>query len=326
MFDRIRGVLALATLALLPAAGCAHAYEGYDRGQVLAELPADAPPGECYARVKVPEGPHGPPPTAQGAHWVMTPGPYGSPGPIWCLVPNGPAAIAAPPIERYGWIRVLCDRDATPERIGKVQRELHRRGYYRGDASGRYDEATAEALARFQSGAHIDHRGYLSMDTLDALDEGAYASGYAAVSGYGYQSSSAYGSSGYSYGYGGPAYAPAAPVSPCLQPCAFAPPAPPPPPVYVQPSYPCCQTPAPLPASPCCGQPYAPPPCCAATQGYGGTWWGGPSYGGPSYGGAGYGYGAPVPAYASGYAGYGSTRSVSAVQNGWLTWNGKPRF
>jgi len=309
MFNRFQRVVALAALAAFSAAGCAHAGDGYRRGEVLAELPENAPPGECYARVRAPDA--APPPALQGAHWVMTPGPYGSPGPIWCLIPTGPAPAPAAAIERYGWIRVLCDQDATPDRIREVQRRLHERGYYRGGFSGRYDAATAAAVTRFQSGARIEHGGYLSLETLQALDarDGSAASsaGYAYGYSSGYAQQSAYEASSYGYGYGA-----SAPVSPCLQACAY----PPQPAPFVQPALPCCMAPPPPPPPPprpCCVTVQPVQPCCYGGAGYGygysaGSYWGGPL---PQA------YGRPVPAYASG---------MSAVQNGWLTWQGKSTY
>jgi peptidoglycan hydrolase-like protein with peptidoglycan-binding domain len=329
----LRFSMAFALAASL--AGAAHAYSPAQGPDILSELPTDAPPGVCYARVKVPGEPAGPPPVMMGAQWVLNPGPPGSPGPIWCLVPTGPAPVAvAPAAERYGWIRVLCDDDATPERIRGVQRRLHERGYYRGQVTGRYDAATAAAVGQFQSNAHIGHGGYLSLQTLDVLESQGgysapapvYAGGYAGQQGYqqSYQQSGGY---SVSEGYG---------PSPCLQTCAYqAPPAPPP--VYYQPP-PCCQQPAyqqpvyqqPVYQPPCCQQPvYAPPPCCAAAQAYQST----------SYG---YYAGSPTPAYAAAsasasaraYAGGGRASasasayasSTSAVQNGWLTWGGMSRY
>jgi hypothetical protein len=317
MFHSVRRFAALVALISAPLAGCAHAYEGPGGySEVLSELPADAPPGDCYARVKVPGEPVGPPPVAQGAQWVLNPGPPGSPGPIWCLTPTGPVPVAASveTIARYGWIRVLCDKDATPERIGRVQKHLYERGYYRGEMSGRYDAATAEALARFQAGAHIAHGGYLSLETLQALDAVQAGGGYT------YQASSSYSSGAYTAS----GYAYQDQLSPCAQACAYAPP---PPPVYAPPPAPCCAAPPPV----VYYQPvYAPPPCgCAAPQAYG--------YGGGYSGG--YGYATPTPAYAAASAsasaqayvggGYASARAsaqVSTVQNGWLMWSGKSRY
>ena len=141
------------------------------RQEILAELPQDAPPGDCYARVIIPGQPVLAPPQAPGAAWVLNPGPPGSPGPIWCLVPTGPgpAQVVLTP-ERDGWIRVLCDVDATPPRIERWQKRLHKEGYYRGAPNGRYDGATADAVGRFQRERHIEHGGYLSLDTVGALE------------------------------------------------------------------------------------------------------------------------------------------------------------
>ncbi len=72
--------------------------------------------------------------------------------------------------ERAGWIRVICDHDRTREKINHVQRRLHDWGVYSGAFSGEFDTATAEAVQRFQSERHIEHGGYLSFRTLEALD------------------------------------------------------------------------------------------------------------------------------------------------------------
>jgi hypothetical protein len=354
MFFRASTAVALATAL----SGCAYAYEPGYGPEILSALPADAPPGECYARVKVPGGPVQGPPQMQGAQWIQMAGPPGSPGPIWCLVPTGPAPVAWEP-DRYGFIRVLCDDDITHSRVSGLQQKLHQRGYYRGAVSGQYDSATAAAVAQFQSSARIAHGGYLSVETLQAL-EGGYgqAPGYAqspvhaqyaqapvyAGGHQGYQSSyasaSAYASSG---GYTSHGYQSA--VSPCLNPCVMAPPPPPP----------CCvvYTPPPCPqVNPCVGVGYGGqtgyPPQGYGQQGYGHQ----PAYGGNiGYsldGGVGYGYqsghagGAyyssssyyrpPMPAYAAAaasaraggaYASASASASSSSIRNGWLTWGGR---
>jgi hypothetical protein len=126
--------------------------------------------GECYAKVKF-GAQYAPPPTGPEYVWTQAPGPPGSPGPIWCLtvqsLPQRPVVISP---ERYGWVRVLCNTDATPDRISTVQRQLYDRGMYRGAIDGRYDAQTAFAVRRFQSERHIEDRGYLSYQTLSALE------------------------------------------------------------------------------------------------------------------------------------------------------------
>lgn len=126
--------------------------------------------GECWAQVKYPAR-FAPPPSGPEYVWTRQPGPPGSPGPIWCLtvqsLPGRPILVSP---ERLGWVRVLCADEATAPRIADVQRQLNAHGYYRGQIDGRYDEETAYAVRRFQSERHIEHRGYLSYETLTALD------------------------------------------------------------------------------------------------------------------------------------------------------------
>lgn len=165
--------IVLATLAALaPLAAAAPSAAGAgDPDGLLPSLPAHARPGVCYARVTAAATVS--PPVPGRVRWRLSPPPPGAPGPLWCLVeePGQPARVIAP--ERSGWIRVLCDDEATPARISRVQRRLHELRVYEGEASGRYDAATAAAVGRFQSERRIAHGGYLSLRTLDALEGGA---------------------------------------------------------------------------------------------------------------------------------------------------------
>lgn len=135
---------------------------------LLEALPDHAAPGSCYAHVKV--GGHWvSPPVVAEARWTTAAPWPGSAGPVWCLTP----VAAKPPVwqpERYGWIEVLCDKDITPARISRLKSALAVRGYYRGKLDGRMDDATAEAVTRFQNDQHIEHGGFLSMTTLRALE------------------------------------------------------------------------------------------------------------------------------------------------------------
>jgi hypothetical protein len=125
---------------------------------------------ECYAKVKFSAQYAAAPPTGPHFSWRQEPGPPGAPGPIWCLVPEvgAPQQILISP-ERYGWIRVLCDSEATPARLADVQRQLWAAGVYQGPVDGRYDRNTTAAVQRFQTQRHIEDRGYLSYATLSAL-------------------------------------------------------------------------------------------------------------------------------------------------------------
>ena len=125
---------------------------------------------ECYAQVRYPAT-YAPPPTGPEYIWRQAPAPPGAPGPVWCLTvqsfPNQPVQVAP---ARLGWVRVLCADEQTPDRIARLQRRLNEEGLYRGEADGRYDERTAGAVAAFQQERHIEHRGYLSYETLSALN------------------------------------------------------------------------------------------------------------------------------------------------------------
>ncbi len=137
---------------------------------LLPAPPANAQPGECFAKVRVPGQALVPPPAPPRAVWVFVPAAPGLAGPSFCLqwLPGAPRPLAFTP-ERYGWIRVICDRDITREMVLGVQHRLHAWGLYDGAYDGRLDRRTALALRAFQARRRIDHGGYLSMTTLEAL-------------------------------------------------------------------------------------------------------------------------------------------------------------
>ena len=169
-----RSILAAATalipLALAAAPAAQARTPGGDGEGLLAALPTHAPPGVCYARVR--QDAQWTPPGPARARWRLQPG---SPGPVWCLVtePGAPASLMR--AERYGWIRVLCDGDATPARIGGLQHRLHDRGFYEGAYSGRMDAPTMSAVRRFQQERRIEGAGYMSLGTVAALEGGGFA-------------------------------------------------------------------------------------------------------------------------------------------------------
>ncbi len=139
---------------------------------LLSSPPNDARPGACYAKVVVPGQPIGAPPPQPHAVWVQTPPRPGQVSPTWCIVYQyGAPQPAAFTPERYGWIRVICDKDATADRIRHIQQRLRAWGDYSGAETGRYDQTTADAVARFQAQRRIDHGGVLSVKTAEALDE-----------------------------------------------------------------------------------------------------------------------------------------------------------
>lgn len=191
-----------------------------DDDGLLPEPPADAKAGQCFAKVVAPGHPVYGPPAGPHLKWVQSPPQPGTIGPVWCQVWEAgyqPTVSFTP--ERYGWIRVICDKDATREKIGHIQHRLHDWGYYQGGYDGQYDQGTAEAVRRFQAERHIEHGGYLSYRTMEALEAApplppvappvTYAQGYAG----------AYAA----YGYPPAAYAPCGPQPCAPPPCGPAP-------------------------------------------------------------------------------------------------------
>lgn len=150
--------------------GAAGPIGGDPRGWSPTGRRRPASGGECYAQVRYPAS-YAPPPSGPEYVWTQAPAPPGAPGPVWCLTvtrfPDRPVQVAP---ARLGWVRVLCADEVTPARVSRLQRRLHERGLYRGEIDGRFDARTEEAVVAFQSERHIEHRGYLSYETVAALD------------------------------------------------------------------------------------------------------------------------------------------------------------
>ena len=301
-----RGPVPYASLSVAaPPSRLTEAHDG-----LLSSPPNNARPGECYAKVVLPGQRIGPPPAQPSAVWRQTPPGPGQVSPTWCLyyLPGAPAGPVAMTPERFGWIRVICDRDATEEKIRHVQHRLHDWGVYDGPYDGHFSDTTAHGVARFQDQRHIEHGGYLSFKTMDALDGAPPPPPAPAPMVQGYP----------------PTFTQAAYAAPCAAACApvapqvvYAPPAPPPPPqviyapapppqivvqrviqpVYIQQQQPVYMQPQPVyaPAPVYAQAPvYAPPvyapqagcgqPACAPVNPCGGPVCGAP--GGPQWGGA----------------------------------------
>lgn len=64
--------------------------------------------------------------------------------------------------------QVLCDVNTTPAKIGLIQKALQSSGFNSG-SSGALDMQTMEAIAAFQKAKGIDDKGYITLDTLNAL-------------------------------------------------------------------------------------------------------------------------------------------------------------
>lgn len=71
--------------------------------------------------------------------------------------------------ERFEWVSVLCDTNAGPDTIKRLQTALAQRGLYKGRIDGIMGPQTRGALVKFQRGAGLPHAGYLTTDTMAAL-------------------------------------------------------------------------------------------------------------------------------------------------------------
>ncbi len=68
----------------------------------------------------------------------------------------------------------------TPERITEIQEALAKKGMFEGSPSGQWDEATSDAMKRFQSSNRLDPTGKLDALTLQKLGLGSETAGLAA--------------------------------------------------------------------------------------------------------------------------------------------------
>lgn len=60
----------------------------------------------------------------------------------------------------------------TPERYREIQQALIARGYLKGEPTGKWDEASIEAMRRFQQDQNIEPSGKLDALSLIALGLG----------------------------------------------------------------------------------------------------------------------------------------------------------
>ncbi len=90
--------------------------------------------------------------------------------------------------EKFRWIKVLCETNATPAAISEVQGLLHKQGLYQGPVDGQTSPDMEAAIASYQQQMNIPHGGFLSLQTIEHLRNGAgplpvpFASGHAKAS------------------------------------------------------------------------------------------------------------------------------------------------
>ncbi len=71
--------------------------------------------------------------------------------------------------EKFEWVEVLCETNATTGSISDAQKALATRGFYKGPIDGILGPKTQAALNAFQSSNGLPHQGYVTIDTLRML-------------------------------------------------------------------------------------------------------------------------------------------------------------
>lgn len=72
------------------------------------------------------------------------------------------------PVQVY-WSEILCDVNATPAKIGEIQKALQAAGFYAGPISGQADTATMSGIAAYQKAKGLPMDGHINMETVKAL-------------------------------------------------------------------------------------------------------------------------------------------------------------
>jgi len=93
---------------------------------------------------------------------------------------NGEARVvnrqpSRPPAETSSQVPLLSTSprrivlDIEPKRVAEIQQALAQKGFYTGEATGVYDEATIDAMRRFQASSRLDITGYPTAHALKRL-------------------------------------------------------------------------------------------------------------------------------------------------------------
>jgi hypothetical protein len=69
----------------------------------------------------------------------------------------------------YAWRQILCDSNMTQDTITKLQRALGKAGYYQGQPTGKFDDATLAAVNTYERANNLPIDGYLNIETATAL-------------------------------------------------------------------------------------------------------------------------------------------------------------
>ena len=67
------------------------------------------------------------------------------------------------------WRQILCDSNMTEDTITKLQVALAKKGYYKGQPTGKFDDATLAAVNGYERDNNLPIDGYLNIETAKSL-------------------------------------------------------------------------------------------------------------------------------------------------------------
>lgn len=76
--------------------------------------------------------------------------------------------VVVSPAQEY-WEQIVCEVNATPEKIAEIQNALRAAGYNPGFSTGRLDAQTMNAVTEFQRAKGLRSDGYVTVETVKAL-------------------------------------------------------------------------------------------------------------------------------------------------------------
>jgi hypothetical protein len=69
----------------------------------------------------------------------------------------------------YSWSQILCDTNMTEDTVTKLQTALGGAGFYTGEPTGKFDQATFEAVQAYEKANNLPMDGYLNIETARTL-------------------------------------------------------------------------------------------------------------------------------------------------------------
>jgi peptidoglycan hydrolase-like protein with peptidoglycan-binding domain len=119
-----------------------------------------------------------------GAAWSAPSAPAKAPGKATRSSARPAASAASKPrlkkSIKHSKRREPGQKAPAPERISEIQQALAKDGSFSGTPNGKWDDSTADAMRKFQSGHGLNPSGKLDAPTLQKLGLGSQTAGIAA--------------------------------------------------------------------------------------------------------------------------------------------------